>query len=143
MTTRPLSEFDPDWPHGHQTRDGRRARIVCKDGHTMCGEYSQPLVVLVDEQQIRNVGTNSRAHTYCLDGIFDPMGGDAHRRWDLVNAPAPDPVVEGWINVYPDEDANDQGRIIGMVYARKVDADRTAGSDRVACVFVTNRKQEG
>lgn len=38
-----MSDFDPDWPHGHVTRDGHKARIICRDA-----KGSQPLVVLVD-----------------------------------------------------------------------------------------------
>lgn len=38
-----MSEFDPKWPHGHVTRDGRKARIICTDAK---GRY--PIVPACD-----------------------------------------------------------------------------------------------
>lgn len=37
-------EFDPDWPHGHVTREGREARIICKD--RICKDF--PIIALID-----------------------------------------------------------------------------------------------
>lgn len=71
-----MSEFDPNWKFGHQTRDGRKARIICTDRKGIYG----PIVVLVEERD------NELIYHYGADGkrpaAFFPSN-------DLVNAPEP------------------------------------------------------
>lgn len=67
------SDFDPNWPHGHVTRDGRKARIVCTNARSQW-----PIVASVDHGDCEIV----------LRGGPD----------DFVNAPAPKRAW--WVNVY-------------------------------------------
>lgn len=84
-----MSDFDPDWPHGHTTRDGRKARIICKDAKN----EDFPIVALVTS----HAGIE---HGYA----FTPRGkvtfGGTDCATDLINAPAPKRVV--YVNVYDD-----------------------------------------
>ncbi|MDE3023832.1 MAG: hypothetical protein KGI54_18605 [Pseudomonadota bacterium] len=77
QSTTPV-DFDPNWSHGHVTRDGKPARILCWDA-----KGDQPIVAAVTHAD----GTES-IERYELDGLYYPAGvaidGD-----DLLNAPAP------------------------------------------------------
>lgn len=76
-----MSEFDVNWPHGHQTRDGRPARIICTDKN----DPDFPIGGLVFDQ---NTGKET-FFGYTKNGTLKlPI----HNSYDLVNKPAPMPV---------------------------------------------------
>lgn len=93
------NKFDPAWKHGHVTRDGRKARIICRDfEHT----YGPLAFAIMRKDGQEDIGV------YSLEGTH-PLLGD---HWDLLNAPAPKRVWEGWAvlslgawtpAVFPDE----------------------------------------
>ena len=87
-------QFDPHWPHGHETMDGKPARIVCHDAvDADRAESAFPLVVLV-------TSNNSGEHAlrYMSDGCYWGEGDD--NAWDLRNRPAPKPAM--WTVVFTD-----------------------------------------
>ena len=112
-------DFDPDWPHGHVTRDGRKARIVCKDRVSR----DEPLVVLVDENSCESVYSYYRSGTFLFGEVSD---------YDLINAPAPKIKHERWINIYPG------GECVDLHPSREV-ADRAAElrGGRIDCIHIT------
>lgn len=80
-----MTDFTPDWPHGHRTRDGRPARMLQRLTH------SKHLVFLVDEGAANEavvVVTSEGKYYHNVYGIVCPN--------DLLNAPAPKRVWEGW-----------------------------------------------
>lgn len=84
-----MTDFDPHWVHGHITRDGRKARVICTDAMGL-----QPVVALVqDAPQIEC------PRTYTRDGRFF-IGGPSSVA-DLLNAPAP--KKKGYAVVHADD----------------------------------------
>jgi hypothetical protein len=77
--------FDPTKPV--QTRDGRKARIICTD---MVDER-YPIVALITEETDREFPVSFTADGRILDSAREHDN-------DLVNIPE---KREGWINVYP------------------------------------------
>lgn len=78
------TNFDPTKPV--QTRDGRKARIICTDRR----DRHFPIVALV--------GNSDEPMTYTSCGRFDVMESDAFDTpSDLINV---EPCVEDWANVY-------------------------------------------
>lgn len=106
-----LSDFDPNWPHGHVTRDGRKARIVCTDA-----KGDNPIVALID------CGEHEYTIMVKTDGSY--LFGDHSR---LINAPPP--KREWWVNVYRDR--------IATVHDTEDAARAWHAGDRLACVHVT------
>ncbi len=118
-----MSDFDPDWPHGHVTRDGRKARIICRDKRSSVG-----LLLVVNVVNDGYEGTWS----YNQDGTFH--GGSPADSYNLRNAPAPKRKFEFWVNVYPQD---------FFCYVSKKHADMMADDNRLACVHVTCEEGEG
>lgn len=78
-------EFTIDWPHGHQTRNGRPARVICTDtrgGH--------PITALLLHDDGHEVAT-----AYTIKGRLLHTG---IHEYDIVNKPAPMPIW--WVSVY-------------------------------------------
>jgi len=61
MTTNP--DFDLDWPHGHQTRAGQKARILARD----LSSPHYPLAVAI--AYLENEGYE-KLEKYTLDGRY-------------------------------------------------------------------------
>lgn len=106
--------FTLDWPHGHVTRDGRKARIVCTDAR---GPY--PIVALIE------AGNSEWLRRHALDGACQLRCYDL----DLLNAPAP--KSEWWVNVYAD------GKVFAHTTKEKAEYSSEGDKSRIACVHVT------
>lgn len=77
--------FDPAWPHGHTTREGNPARIICTDR-----DGEKPIVYLARE----NGHGNELIFSCCRDGRLVRLIDD---RLDLINAPE---KVERFVSLY-------------------------------------------
>lgn len=83
------NEFDPNWPHGHVTRDGRKARVLCTD---RAGRW--PLVALIESAGYEDVISCTR------EGRNDETPVSEESPLDLFNAPAPVIRHSRWANIY-------------------------------------------
>lgn len=72
--------------HPVQTRDGRKARIICWDRIDVKDTY--PIIALVTDMEKEEI------HSYTLKGRFRDSGEE---ELDLVMVPE---KLEGWVNVY-------------------------------------------
>lgn len=106
--------FTIDWPHGHRTRSGQRARIL---GKTQ-GNYDTLLAVAI----LQADGTE-QVSSYREDGTLLGGGDQAS---DLVNCER-----GAWVNVKAD-DAEEFPWFTGPYPSREA-ADRMAGPGRIAC----------
>lgn len=113
-----MTEFTIDWPHGHQTRDGRPARIICTD--LKGGDLTVAAAIMGD-------GDLESILRFRADG--KALRSNAETDADLINKPAPMPAV--WLNVY--------GNTISGEHESKADADASADDDRIACRAVQFR----
>jgi hypothetical protein len=105
--------FDPTKPV--QTRDGRKARIICTNRTERLG---YPIVALIFEQN-----DIERIETFSVKG--ETLQGCPHSN-DLVNVPI---KKSGWINVYAD------GTSYGVHATQNVaDILVADGTKRVACI---------
>ena len=107
-------KFDPTKPV--QTRDGRKARILCTDK----ASETHPIIAEVFRE-----GDDSSVHIYMDSGMY--VDGATHEL-DLINIPE---KHVRYINFYDDD-------ITGttMKYKSRADADANAIPDRLACVRV-------
>lgn len=119
--------FDPNWPHGHVTRDGRKARVICTDSGISLEGAPFPVAAIVQ-------GHAHSIPVFTADGRYHVLGESPT---DLQNAPAPKRKVrvKGWVNVYPES----QSFCIGGKEA----ADRFALHDRIACIEIDREVEEG
>lgn len=85
----PDTEFTIDHPYGHQTRDGRKVRILCTDA-----KGRHPIVGLIDDET---------PDSWEKDGSFDSECDPGHPL-DLINSPAPRKTV--WVNMAVDGNNN-------------------------------------
>lgn len=85
-----MGDFDPNWPHGHVTRDGRKAEVQPR--RLLHPEYPI-LAVIISETGVETVDR------FAADGRW--LSGDSGPD-DLLNAPAPKRVWEGCIVEYRD-----------------------------------------
>jgi len=109
--------FDPKKPV--QTRDGRPARIVCRDAK---GSY--PIVAMIE------IDGEEQPKTYTADGKFDRFGG---LPLDLINIPT---KRTGWVNVYPPYEGSMQIAFLSDAYRTREEADKDAAECRIACVQI-------
>ena len=103
-TTKPI-----DWTKPVRTKDGRAVRVLCTDGP---GVYQ--VIGLVDGE--------CRAWSWTLGGI---QNTGTTGPCDLENVPQRI-QREYWANIYSDG--------AGGLFETKKDADRVAGTERIACV---------
>ncbi len=82
-----MTDFDPDWKHGHVTRDGRKARIICTDK-----KGPSPIVAVLPRNGMEDV-----EDTYCYLSNGRWMKETVNSE-DLLNAPTP--MRKGYINIY-------------------------------------------
>ncbi len=113
--------FDPDWPHGHVTEDGRKARIICKD--VKHKNYS--MLALVTEKDGYEIGVAYRKAGNAVGYGFN---------YDLYNAPAPKQKLELWINLYSHGGYS--------AYQSREFADNH-NRDRIACKHIVVEEGEG
>lgn len=111
-----MGEFSPDWPHGHQTRDGRKARIICRDRRA----ETFPIVALIETEYGENV-------ICCTDEGLTPGSTD---RDCLINSPAPKKVWEGWANIFPSRVETWATKAMADRYS----CDQATGDRRIACI---------
>lgn len=113
----PVKTFDPTKPV--QTRDGRKARIICTDAK---GNY--PIIYLTNSD-----GDNELARHATKDGINFHSS-----KYDLINIPT---KVERWINVYPSTHACSRQAAILFDTKRAADAsDKRFGDRRIDCIRI-------
>ena len=105
-----------------QTRDGRKARIICFDRKEVCF----PLVALVTDLE----SGLEDLETYRADGGYTIAG--VVTKSDLVMAPV---KKEGWLNVYPSNVTSPVG-VCSHIYPSQAAADEEAGKHRKACLHV-------
>lgn len=104
-----------------QTRDGRKVRILCTDGHE-----SWPIVGLIEGVTYPDV--------WRADGSYGAINPHA----DIVNVPEPERT--GWVNIY---ECRARG---SKVHDTKTAADCVAldtGWARIACIEVKYRPGQG
>lgn len=111
--------FNPDLPF--QTRDGRKARIICMDRKG--GSF--PIMVLSENAE----GELEQLSHHGLDGMLG--SGRKESNCDLINIPE-----THWVNVY----AVEFGYSL-KIFTSREDADKcaslTMSGDRVACIEFT------
>ena len=113
--------FDPAWPHGHITRDGRRARIICTDARS-----DWPILALISNPEKEFVqGFMADGRPYCNESHLD-----------LFNAPAPKKRIKGWLSIYPNGNT-------GSVRPTRAKCDELATSDRIACIEIDVEEGHG
>lgn len=118
--------FDPDWPHGHVTRDGRTARIICTDTK---GSQGETIVALVADKN----GIESPRNFFQSGHYLDAY---AENDLDLINAPAPKRKFVRWVNMY-------EHTATVFTYEKKEIADRDASAHRTACIRVEFEEGDG
>ena len=99
-----------------QTRDGRKARIICFDAQDHNDE--KYIVALVSN----NIGVEGM-YSYDLDGIWCKGGKNIA---DLVMAAE---KKSGWINIYPYAETGD-------IYPSKESAVAEAGYNRIDTIYI-------
>ena len=106
-----------DWTKPIQTKDGRKARVLCTDlkGHS-------PIVIAVS----------------CLDSpdegviVYCTEGGVYSRSTPIINVPI---KHTGWLNVYKYD--------VSDIHFSKADAEYSKTAGRVACIPITYTEGEG
>lgn len=119
--------FNSDLPV--QTRDGRKARIICDDMDNVSYPIAA-IVVGVDGLEVPDGFTQDGHHSYeeMEDGI-----GSSH---DLINIPEKPKTY--WVNIYPKTlSGPEQFLIYGAGKYTKLEADDIARLDRIACLEFT------
>jgi hypothetical protein len=115
-------------PEGHkwQTRGGRAVRIICTDAKGEDGS----IVALVQWDDGEAVIVCHESGQYFRD--------DKDHYCDIIDAPKPKRVIEGWLNLYRGYDVE-----FGGVHPTKKDADDEAMSHRIACIHIRAEEGEG
>jgi len=109
--------FDPTKPV--QTRDGRKARIICTDANN-----HQPIVALITEQD-----GHEYTRDYTKDGFYFMCSEQSSS--DLINIPERRIM---WTNVYTlYADSN---------YPTREEADKHAGANRIGVLKITYENDE-
>ena len=120
--------FDPNWPHGHVTRDGRKARVICTDSGISLEGAPFPVAAIVQ-------GHAHSIPVFTADGRYHVLGESPT---DLQNAPAPKRKVrvKGWVNVYLGDHS--------ILHHSRAAADTCASDDhRIACIEIDREVEEG
>ena len=126
--------IDPKWPHGHVTRKGYPAEILCTDLRRP-GFRDYPILarVTVPDGSLSPGASGNQELSHCTEFGISSLGSD----YDLQNAPAPKRKVrvKGWVNVYPESGS--------FCIGGKEAADRFAAHDRIACIEIDREVEEG
>jgi len=107
-----------DWTKPVQTRDGRKARVLCTD---IVGGFNPVVAAYID-------GCAELVALYSIDGKYFASSDDNPR--DLINIPEKQ-VIEYWVNIY-------QSLHPGL-HLTKALAECSSAPNRIACIRV---KQE-
>lgn len=113
--------FDPTKPV--QTRDGRKARIVCTDAT----QSDYPIVALIDSV------FGEVPYAFRKDGTRFPKEDLDMTEIDLINIPV---KKEGWVNVYAPGFQDFYVGWCSHAYRTKDQADKEAQPDRLDCVRI-------
>lgn len=97
-----------------QTRDGRKARIICTDA-----KGAHPIIALIEGDPYEEV------YHYLNNGT----SSNEATGYNLINIPE---EKELWVNVYPDPSA--------VAYINKQNADINAENSRIARIKVTYKE---
>lgn len=95
-----------DWTKPIQTRDGRKARVICTDA-----KKSRSVIVLVE-----NSSGGEHVHDYEDNGSHYSVNSEAHVL-DVINVPEKR-TWKGWINVY------ENGYIEGFPAKRRLSSEQ-------------------
>jgi hypothetical protein len=117
-----MKPFDPTKPV--QTRDGRKARVLCTDRKTEDGYNIIASVVCAEDVE--------HAYYYRLDGTMS-IGKSPN---DLVNVPV---KHKRWVNIYPN---NKLGASMNA-YEDRDAADDLANPSRIACIEIEFEEGQG
>lgn len=117
-----MKPFDPTKPV--QTRDGRKARIICTDRNYQVGVHRWPIVAIIE-------GSSDDVMSYHENGLAHFSGTSGA---DLINIPA-EFEFERWVNVY--------AKRVSSLWDTKAQCDHVASDDRIACVRVVIKGKEG
>lgn len=120
--------FDPTKPV--QTRDGRKARIICTDAPGL-----HPLVALVSNCVAPEEGEPNTVFRYKADGKGAPLNCATHL--DLINIPEKH-TLRGWVNVYGPKWSD-----CSLAYDSRQNADAMVSGKRIACIEITREFEEG
>lgn len=113
-------QFDPLWPHGHQTRDGREVVI-----HKVYEEGENP----IHGAYLAPHGWHGTCWT--TEGLHDTFEGSP---LDLINKPAPPaPKRVGWLNIHK---AGLTVLCTSRSRADEVVAQARSAPERIACIRV-------
>jgi len=122
-----MKPFDPTKPI--QTRDGRKARIICADAnyYDIHGN-KEPIMALIE---VKNGIKGIEKH--CSFSSNGQYFHDKQSEHDLVNIPEKK-ELDVWVNVYSN---------FSSAYCSRSEADRNSSPTRIACVHVTQEFTEG
>lgn len=114
-------EFDPNWPYGHVTRNGCKARILATD---LKGK--SPIAAAIEDRDLNE-----------WVGLFKKNGQAGHYKdeYDLLNAPVPKRKFVKWLNVYEHDEA--------YFHNTKEEANSRKKPKRLACIKVEFEEGEG
>jgi len=127
--------IDPKWPHGHVTRKGYPAEILCTDLRRP-GFRDYPILarVTVPDGSLSPGASGNQELSHCTEFGISSLGYD----YDLQNAPAPKRKVrvKGWVNVYASRNSE-------VFWLSRSNADTGSDDGRIACIEIDREVEEG
>lgn len=112
-----------------QTRDGRKARLICVDRLTNAGPE---LVALI-------TGKSGEEYLWGYNKSGSYWGDATEHANDLINVPVPPVEHRRWVNVIKWSD----GSMTGHLFGTHTQADACANLWRIACVEVVFKEGDG
>lgn len=118
-----MTEFDPNWPHGHITRDGRKARVICADRQ----DHVLPVIALVE----REPGGEEAVIYLTAEGRSSSWDDSIN----LLNAPAPARTY--YVNVYALPSGSIYTGEANFPTRALADVGGLTRTERIACIKIT------